>query len=250
MAINNSFYIFFGLSLYNNKLSFIDLIIQIILGRKYHQVFWFQFNLIFITLLFTIISFILKDNFLTILQIIGIMAYYLQYSSLNYSCFSSYNNSIRHSLGQVIEMLPIAVTGLVLGSINIISKIEKNRKKSILLIIMFIFLILNFDIFIRPKGFLYPGILLNIGAILLFSCFGILFIDISNSNLIFFISKITNYTGGVYYLHTVIRNIIIKISLIKNREYSGAIIIYIICYLICLTGNQILGKTKLKYLFY
>ena len=54
-------------------------------------------------------------------------------------------------------MLPIAVTGLVLGSINIISKIEKNRKKSILLIIMFIFLILNFDIFIRPKVFYIQG---------------------------------------------------------------------------------------------
>lgn len=246
---NNSFYSCFGLSLYKNKLSFKDLIIQIILGRNYHQVFWFQFNLMFITFLFTIISFVLKDNFLTILQIIGIIAYYLQYSSLNYYCFISYNYQIRHTLGQIVEMLPIGVTGLFLASINIIKKIEKNRNKSILLIIMLFLLILNVEIFIRPKGFLYPGILLNIGAILLFCCFGILFIHISNSYLVLFISNITNYTGGVYYLHTVIRNIIINISLIKNREYSGSIIIYIICYLICLSGNKILGKTKLKYLF-
>ena len=149
-------------------------------------------------------------------------------------------------------MLPIAVTGLVLRSINPIVKIKNNKKKSFLLIIIILYLILDVDIFIRPKGFLYPGILLNIGAILLFCFFGTLLIDISlNEYLILIISNVTNFTGGIYYLHIFIKNILkIKFSLIKKRQISASVIIYIICYLICLIGNKIFGKTKLKYLFY
>jgi len=250
--INNSFYIFFGLSLYNKKLLFKELVIQIILGRNYHQVFWFQFNLIFISLLFTILSFIIKEHFLLILQIIGIIAYYLQYSSLNYNIFFSYHDNIKHTVGLIVEMMPIAVTGLILKSIDLLEKLRIIRKQSLLLIFIIFILILHIDFIIRPKGLLYPGILINIGAILLFSFFGIMLINEKlNKNLIVIISYITKYTGGVYYLHTVVRNIIIeKISLVNNRTYSGALIIYIICFLVCFIGNTILRKTELKYLFY
>ena len=149
-------------------------------------------------------------------------------------------------------MVPIAVTGLCLGSINLIRKLSLIKQKSLLFILMVLFLILYFDIFYRPKGFLYTGIQLNIGSILVFCFFGILFIDINlKGNLNIFISYTTNYTGGIYYLHVFIREIFKnKISLIKHRTYSGAVIIYIICYLICLIGNKIFIKTKLKYLFY
>ena len=186
------------------------------------------------------------------LQIIGIIAYYLQYSSFNYNYFGFYKDHIRYSLGLISEMIPIAVTGLSLGSINFIRKLLLIKKQSLLFTLMILFLILNFEVFYRPYGFFYPGILLNVGAILVFSFFGILFIDINlNKNFIIFISYITNYTGGVYYLHIFIREFLKeKILLIKKRTYSGAIINYIICYLICLIGNKIFRKTQLKYLFY
>ena len=251
--INNTFYIFFRFSIYKRKLLFKQLIIQIILGRNYHGVFWFQFNLIFISLLFAILSFIfLKKNFLIILQIIGIFAYYLQYYSLNYKFFFSYNDNLRYSVGSIAEMLPIAVTGVVLSSINLIEKLRVVRKQSLLFIIIIFILIFDTDVIISPKGFFYPGILINIGAILFFSFFGLILINESlNKKLILIISYITSFTGGVYYLHTVIRNILIpNISLVKYKTYLGALIIYITCFLICLIGNKILGKTKLKYLFY
>ena len=243
---------FFGFSPINEALSFKHLILQYIMGRRIQVVFWFQFNLILITLFFTIISFIFKENFLFILQIIGIIAYYLQYSSLNYNYFISYKFYVNLSLGLIAEMLPIAVTGLFLSSINLLRKLLLIKKKVLLFTLMFLFLILYFDIFYRPKGFHYPGILLNVGAILVFSLFGILFIGIKlNKHFITFISFITNYTGGVYYLHVLIHKLLSKkILLFKDKTYKAAIINYIICYLICLIGNKIFRKTKLKYLFY
>lgn len=74
---NNLFFTFFRFSQFKRFLSFKELVIQIIFGRKFHDVFWFQFNLIFITLLFTILSFVLNKIFLNILVIFGIISYYL-----------------------------------------------------------------------------------------------------------------------------------------------------------------------------
>ena len=74
----------------------------------------------------------------------------------------------------------------------------------------------------------------------LFIIFLILPFDNINSEKIKFIIKnITNFTGGVYYLHR-------KIKLIT---IFSCVIIYIICYFICSIGIKIFGKTKLKYLF-
>ena len=82
----------------------------------------------------------------------------------------------------------------------------------------------------------------------LFIIFLILPFDKINSEKIKFIIKnITKFTGGVYYLHTKIK-LILMILLIKRTIFS-CVIIYIICYFICNMGIIIFGKTKLKYLF-
>ena len=82
----------------------------------------------------------------------------------------------------------------------------------------------------------------------LFIIFLILPFDNINSEKIKFIIKnITNFTGGVYYLHRKIKLIIM--SLLIKRTIFSCVIIYIICYFICSIGIKIFGKTKLKYLF-
>lgn len=81
--INNIFFTYFGFSLFQKKLSLKILILQFIFGRIFYRIFWFHFNLIFLTLLFLIIYYTFINKFLLILQIIGIISYYLQYSYLN-----------------------------------------------------------------------------------------------------------------------------------------------------------------------
>ena len=81
-----------------NKLSFVQLLTQLLIGRPFFGVIWFQFNLILLTITFYIISFIFKTNYLFILQIFGIFTYIIQYSNLNYVFFNQYNDKIKFSV--------------------------------------------------------------------------------------------------------------------------------------------------------
>ena len=98
----------------------------------------------------------------------------------------------------------------------------------------------------------YSGIELNIPAIGLFGIFYIIPLEkIKNKKIIAFISIITNYTGGIYYIHMKINSYLRKkILFINNNNLSSSILIYIISYFLCFIGMKIFGKTKLKNLFY
>jgi hypothetical protein len=151
-------------------------------------------------------------------------------------------------MGLIVEILPFAVTGLTLASYNSINEI-KEKKKIIFVNIIVLFFIIKYDIFKTNIGILYPGIDLNVGGICLFICFSL--ITFKKSRFLFIINHITNYSGGIYYYHTLVMNILqTKISFIGNRNMLGGFIIYIICYFICFIGIRIFGKTKLKNLFY
>lgn len=234
------------------KLTVKDYWLQLIFGRKIHDIFWFHFNLIILSLLFSIFSFIFKNNFLFILQLICILSYYLQYSLINIYYFEQYRIVVCHSLGLLMEMIPFAVIGLTLGSLQILNKIKYVRFRTLIFSFAILFFQFKFDIFINIKSFIYAGINLNIGSIFFLLGFSAIPIEkIKNQTVISFIIFMTRYTGGLYYLHPFIRNNIRKLHFytIKKTFYEF-IIIYVICYSICLIGSKIFKKTHFKYLFY
>ena len=67
-----------------------DLLLQLIFGSQYHIVFYYQFILIFLTALFTIISISFHKNFVFVSQILLIIAYFFQYSYWNLYIFKEY----------------------------------------------------------------------------------------------------------------------------------------------------------------
>ena len=225
--------------------------IQYIFGRQINIIFWFQFNLIFITLIFSIISFIFKKRFLYILIILIIIAYILQYSLINYYFCIKYNNLNFRNIGTIVEILPFAVTGVLLSSLNIINLIRiKNNIYYLYLIILYFILKYN-NIFFNIPGIIYPGIKLNIGAICIFLSFSCIQFDkVKNKNIIKFIECITNYTGGIYYLHKILINYLrYKLIIIKNGKFLGSIIIYLLNYIICFIGSKLFHNNKIIYLF-
>ena len=227
------------------------MIIQLITGRKFIDVLWFQFNLIFFTLLFFIISFLFKKDFLFILQIMGILSYILQYSELNYNFFKEYKDTISRTLGYFSETAPIAVTSLSFSSINIIKKLENHRKKTLFLSIIILFCLFHYDIFSEVKGFAYRGIIKNFGSFFLFISFSLLPLNkIHSIELIRFIKQFTSYTQGIYCLHSIV-NAYLKLlfNLFREGKFLGCIIIYLISYILSFIGIKIFGRTKLKYLF-
>lgn len=250
-TVNNLFYFHFKKNRFNRFLTFHDLIVQFIIGRKFIGVLWFQFNLIFFTLFFFIISFTFKNNFLNILQIIGILSYIPQFSEYNYNYFIKFKSPIKGTLGYFSETIPIAVTSLSFSSLNIIQKCKDNRKKSLFFSIIILYYIFHYDIFTDYKGFAYKGIYKNIGSLCLFIFFFLLpFEKIHSKKVKSFIKQITSYTQGIYCLHSIVRYYLQSIiDLVKNYTFFGCIIIYCISYLISFIGIKILGKTKFKHLF-
>ena len=249
LILNNFFFAINGNSIYGRKLTFFDLIKQLIFGAKFHVIFWFQFYVLFLSNFFLIIALIFKNNFLFILQLILIICYALQYSAIVFYYFMTFKEREHQLMGVIVETMPIAVTGLTLASYNSINEI-KEKKKIIFVSIIIVFFIIKYDIFKSIRGILYPGIDLNVGAICFFICFSFITFK-KQPRVLFIINHITNYTGGIYYYHyLVLYTLEKKISFIGNRYMFGGFIIYIICHFICFIGIRIFGKTKLKYLFY
>ena len=60
--VNNLLFIFYKFNRFGKILSIKELISQYIIGRIFHGIFWYQFNLIFITLIYYIISFLFKKK--------------------------------------------------------------------------------------------------------------------------------------------------------------------------------------------
>lgn len=248
---NNIICKLFQKEIYNNTIPIKYLIDQLIFGINVHGILWFHFYLINLTLFFSIISFIFKKHFLFILQIISIICYKLQFSNIVFLYFRTYKEKPHYCMGSIIEILPYSVTGLSLCSFNLFSKLKKNKFKIFIFNIMILYLIESSTIFNTANGFRYPGIKLNLGAICLLIIFILIpFEKIKNQIIRIFLKIITNYTGGIYLLHNIIRdNLNKRVLIIKKKTINGAILIYLFSYFICLIGTKIFGNTKLVNLF-
>lgn len=248
---NNILFTLFGYSQFNRILLLKYLLYQLIFGSVYHFIFYYQFNLILFTILFTIIIFIFRKSFIFIFQILLILGYILQYSYWNFYFFKKYKSSVNISLGHISEFIPFAITGIIFGYLDIITKTKKLAGLPIFYCISIIILTLKFEIFVRIIGFWYPGILLNIGGICIFILFSLL--SFQNNKIIFFFKIITKFTGGIYCVHLIcisfVRNFLGKLLFIQKGTIYFSITIYIISYIICYFGNKLCGKTKLKFLF-
>lgn len=154
-------------------------------------------------------------------------------------------------MGSIIELLPMAVMGSIISlKYNILKKYFSTFSYFVLTFIIFV--LFQYNIFIYQPGFRYPNVSLNIFASTnIFVFFSSLPLDkIKNEKCILIIRNFTNFTGGIYYIHIIFRDYLIKyIIFFKKRNYSASLIIYIICYFICFIGSKSFKNNKLKYLF-
>lgn len=243
-CFNNIFYMIFKKNRFGRLLSFTELKVQLIIGRKFFIQLWFLFNLLFQSLFFYIISFFLKKNFLIFVILLGMIFAIFQYSKYNYIFFLQYKDSISHSIGHFVISFPIAVVAFCVKKINLKSYFEKNYVIS--LIIIFIFLHI---LFIIGTPNTYLGIDKIVFALFAFIGFSLIplnkYLKDHSKNIIYLI---TNYTQGIYCLHIMIKIYIIKLFNIKT-SFLFCIKLYIICYILSFIGKKIFEKNKLKYLF-
>ena len=208
-----------------------------------------SYYLIFLSLLFTIIEFIFKSKSLIIFQLFGIISLYLQITQIYYNYFIGFRGNYGRNVASIIELTSLAAIGCILCSFNFLLRIKKMNIFSQIILFSLIYLLFKYDIFIQLRGFRYPNVMLYIsGAIILLLFFGSLNFEKTKAinNII---SKITNFTGGIYYTHLFLYRYLLYIKYFQKKTYFSSIIIYILCYDICFIGNKLFKNSKLKYLF-
>ena len=191
-----------------------DIIIQLLIGSKIHAIFWFQFNLIFLSLLFTLIFLIVKKNVLKVLILLGIISFFLHVSKISYNFFVNYKQFFGRNIGTLIELLPMALMGCILSYIYQIFRPSFLSLYPHFIMSFTIYILFQFNIFIRQPGFLYPNVSLNILAstnlFLLFFSFP--FENSKYKKYSSIILNITKFTGGIYYIHPIFRDYLQKYS--------------------------------------
>ena len=230
-----------------------NMFIQLLIGISIHNIFWFQFNLIFLTLFFAIILFAFNKNSIKILIFLGLICFYLHISELLYVILIYYTKFFRNNIGSLIELMPISVNGCIFSSLNLLLILD-NLPIFFHFILSFItFLLFKYTIFVKKSGFRYSNVSLNIlSSLILFLLFGTISFEniLKYKYIILFIRYITEFTGGIYYLHPLILDYFNENSFkYLKKNYFDSIIIYNICFFICFFGNKLFKNYKLKYLF-
>ena len=194
-----------------------------------------------------------KIYFLKISQIFGALSFYFHISGINYRFLSQFNLLFSRNVGSLIELLPIAVVGLLLGSKSLLLQIKQCTFNFYFFMVFTIYVLFEYNIFINNSGFRCPNVLLNLFvSFSLFMIFGSLpFKQTEKRKLLIILDNITKFTGGIYYIHSQIQFILRKISIYfdKKRTYFNSLIIYIISYFICFIGTKLFRNCQLKYIF-
>lgn len=237
---------------YRRVLTLKDLKFQLLYGHSFLTPFWFQWNLIFISIIFDSLIIIFRRNYNFILLLLGIASFILQYNGKNVLFFNRDFNYYRsYTLGRIIESIPFSVTGFLIASFQVLTLLKKCRIKVIIVCCSIIYLLVNFQIFSNINGFGNPGFKMYFLSICIFIIFSMFPSEkIKNKRVINIIRKITNHTAGVYFMHVpVFEYTEMYIIWIQRMTIKGCVIVYLICYFICLIGTKIFGKTKLRNLF-
>ena len=146
-----------------------NLITQIILGYGIIDPLWFQIDLIATIILFLIIIYIFKVNYLTVFYFLMIIIYFVEYSKFHEKLFKYFKRHPTFTIIRTIMVFPFAVIGFTFGAFNIINKIKNFRFQAFIFSII-IFILVDYFIVFKNLGD-YNGIDLNILSICLIFVF-------------------------------------------------------------------------------
>ena len=180
------------------RISLHDLKLQIIYGRQISVSLWYIFTLLFITIIFFIISKLFQHYFLFIIEIISIIIYIMQYSNYYY-IFDGYKINAKLTVISTLNLFPLSSIGLIFSTFNLIKYLKTYRKHTLFFSYLILYFLLRYNIFVDLGGF--KGILFLFSSSCLFVCFFLLPLDNTNQFYQRIIKRITSYTNGIYCLH-------------------------------------------------
>lgn len=241
----------------NLKIPLSDLLWQIALGsdRYLNPPLWYMYDLIIVMFLFLAIFKYYRKYAFEIISVLGILSMFLQYTGLNFKVISPLRYEMCYTLGRIVEMIPYAIIGLVIG-LKINNLFAFAEKARILRIAAFFTIICAACALITLKkgnisveGFCYQGLKLIVVSTFVF-VFVYKFINIERylpilRGTIRFLAK---YSLGVYCLHFAIGKYWNVFSdVIGRSELKNTIFGCIVIYLVCLVLSYGISKVPTKY---
>ena len=235
----------------SNKYRF--LFYQLIIGKPFHPIFWFQFCLLFWSIAFIILIFSFKSTYNIIFSIIILIILCLNYFGFINNIFKNYNSIISRSVKEIFITILYIEIGYFFGSIKILDESILLKLKIIIISILGAF-ITKTSLNKWKFRIYFIQFVANI-VFISFSFSNFEFISFLNKincfkNITFFIKHLACYSGGIYYLHWEIKHRTFNnLPIIKKGNFSSCIFIYLLCYLLCFFAFKIFKNTKLRYLF-
>ena len=113
---------------------------QLIIGKSFHPVFWFQFCLLFWSICFIILIFSFK-YYNNIIIIITFIILFLNLFGYTNKLFQNYNPIIKRSVREIFYRNIYMTSGFFLGAINILDKSFIIKAKIIIISLFTSFLI-------------------------------------------------------------------------------------------------------------
>ena len=218
-----------------------DLFWQLITGHSQNLdgVLWYQVNLIWLTVLFSIIVNVWKSGKKWIVfGMLSLFSLVLQYSGVNLLLWGDMCFELRYPLGRLIEMLPIAVCGLMAGYFKVFERIKDilPRKNLIIGLFLIVSFLTIYPVFTVPEGYGYAGVEKFIVAGCFVFLFWLLPFERCTRKIRNVIIVLTDYTLGIYCLHFGIHNLVCWFVQPRygwpEGSFLGCCGIYIICYLL------------------
>ena len=247
-----------GFLVYPKEISPLNFLLQIFFGSVVNAPLYYMSILIYITLLFSA-STIIRPNFrLTILFILASGCIVFQYTGYNFEIFNRFNESYKHTLGRIFELLPYAVAGVLIRRFYNIGKNNKDDYKPGLIPIMSVLCILGIGSVIwwcqAVRGFGYQGF----GLILCSCAVFMLFLLQSNRTILRFTPQImvsiSTVSLGIYCCHYLIDRIIRSwfghssaYKLLGTIPFLYGLLIFTLSVLLCLKLSKAYNGRLTKY---
>ena len=242
----------------NLKISFRDLIIQLIFGSGFLLPLWYLYDLLLFTFIFLIIITIFSGKYLLVLNTLTVLCYIFQCSGYNTQFFAKLKyGCYRHALKKIAIMFPFAVLGFTIYSFKLIEEMKKNRFITIYFSSVILYVINKYPFFNNIADHINSSLLYFFGSSLLFFIFILLPTQSIKKNKVIakIIEKCTSNTMGVYLLHTpIFRYLVNQITTIKFESkrkvnFYNCLKIYFICYYISFVCSKIFKNTKIRNFF-
>ena len=224
--------------------------LQYLVGNNVHGILWFLFNLIIFSLFICIIVLLFKDYHMIAIYILLIFGVIYNYTKIHHEFMIQFHRfPIQHSLEITNEVIIFASTGYILGHFNMLKVLIK-LNKFIFIFFSPIFYIVKWhqEVFDYFPGFNVVFNTFFISSIFFF--FGTLPFHLCNNKIKYFINIISQHTGGIYYVHTEINDILMnRYKIMEPRTGKSCLVIYFASFLFCFIGNKIFKNFRIRYLF-